>query len=45
MNIALIEENLQQLAKIREQEQIIRLNADIADQLAQANKLIEILTE
>ncbi|CDW85596.1 gas2 domain containing protein [Stylonychia lemnae] len=41
----LIEENLQQLAKIREQEQIIRLNEDIADQLAQANKLIEVLTE
>ncbi|CDW86350.1 gas2 domain containing protein [Stylonychia lemnae] len=37
------ETNLQCLAKIREQEQIIRVNIDIADQLAHANQLNEAL--
>eukprot|EP00347_Sterkiella_histriomuscorum_P004714 403359390 len=42
---SLTETNLQCLAKIREQEQILRLKADVEDQLLQANRLIDSLTE
>eukprot|EP00347_Sterkiella_histriomuscorum_P021380 403334174 len=38
---SLTETNLQCLAKIREQEQIIRVNADVADQLAYTQRLLD----